>query len=766
MSRSAHTVAIIGGGVAGLTAAHELAERGFSVDVYERRAYFGGKAASVTIGKENPYTSGPRGLPGEHGFRFFPGWYRHLPHTMGRIPYKDRTVADNLVAADLNLLVGYDRDPVRALVRFPTNRSELKTLASFPGELLRLGLTTDDLQFFFGRLWTFLTSAEERRVKEFDNQTWWEFMDADARSQAFRDYLVVSATRNTVAAKPTEASAYTIAKIALQTLFDTIRPQNIFDRVLNGPTSEAWIGPWADYLSGLGVRFHVDSELESIELDDRKVAAVRFTSTHRIRIAKARLAFLDQLERERQTVLAELEQLEGLADRSRFGRDGDEFLDAVERLWPGLDAELPRERLEDPLDDQRWQTERAGALQRLASLGLGSHERDRLLDLIRRRHDQYGREDLDRMRGDCVQELAMAERRSTERVSADYYVFALPVEQMAYYVSRSETLQQYDPSLRRVVLLSEHVDWMAGIQFFLKDVASLTRGHIDLLDSEWALTAISQAQFWKDFDLKALGEGSCKGRVRSILSVDISAWDKKGRLIRKEAFNCDRQEIAEEVWHQLKEALNRPGRAPVLKDEMLLGWEPAERKVPRESYYLADSIIDRLDRKNQAVYDKFRSVRFNSADLIRRQNHRGRETESSFMYGRRTNVNAEPLLVNRVGSLGLRPSAKTRISNMFLAADYVKTHTHLATMESANEAARTAVNEILLAAGSREVPCEIWPLSEPFETFRKIDEVLFRRGEQFKDTYADIPVRLAAGAANAVTRVAVRAAEKLLGGRK
>ena len=35
-------VAILGGGVAGLSAAHELAERGFEVHVYERKPVFGG----------------------------------------------------------------------------------------------------------------------------------------------------------------------------------------------------------------------------------------------------------------------------------------------------------------------------------------------------------------------------------------------------------------------------------------------------------------------------------------------------------------------------------------------------------------------------------------------------------------------------------------------------------------------------------------------------------------------------------------------------
>ena len=41
-------VAVLGGGVAGLTAAHELAERGFHVTVYEPTA-LGGKARSIPV---------------------------------------------------------------------------------------------------------------------------------------------------------------------------------------------------------------------------------------------------------------------------------------------------------------------------------------------------------------------------------------------------------------------------------------------------------------------------------------------------------------------------------------------------------------------------------------------------------------------------------------------------------------------------------------------------------------------------------------------
>ena len=73
-------------------------------------------------------------------------------------------------------------------------------------------------------------------------------------------------------------------------------------------------------------------------------------------------------------------------------------------------------------------------------------------------------------------------------------------------------------------------------------------------------------------------------------------------------------------------------------------------------------------------------------------------------------TNMEPLLINRVGTWDDRPEAYTAIPNLFLAADYVRTNTNLATMEGANEAARRAVNAILKQDGSKEKPCEIWEM--------------------------------------------------------
>src|ERR1043166_3714286 len=97
-------VAILGGGVAGLTAAHELAERGFEVVVLEARDIPGGKARSLPVPGSG--TGGRADLPAEHGFRFFPGFYQHIPDTMRRIPFgHNATVYENLTETTATELV-------------------------------------------------------------------------------------------------------------------------------------------------------------------------------------------------------------------------------------------------------------------------------------------------------------------------------------------------------------------------------------------------------------------------------------------------------------------------------------------------------------------------------------------------------------------------------------------------------------------------------------------------------------------------------------
>jgi len=181
-------VAIIGGGVAGLSAAHELAERGFRVTVFEASRTTGGKARSIFV--PGTATNGRRDLPGEHGFRFFPSFYRHLPDTMRRIPFANNPngVADNLVATSRTRLARIDAPPVDVLTRFPSGLRDLSDLARMVIKS-DLDLPRDDLMFV-GRLFLMLlTSSRERRFSEYEQAPWWDFVEADRRSPEFRKYF-------------------------------------------------------------------------------------------------------------------------------------------------------------------------------------------------------------------------------------------------------------------------------------------------------------------------------------------------------------------------------------------------------------------------------------------------------------------------------------------------------------------------------------------------------------------------------------------------
>lgn len=157
-------VIVLGGGVAGMSAAHELAERGFEVVVYEQRAVAGGKARSVDA---IPGTGGRRALPGEHGFRFFPGFYRHLPDTMKRIPgpRAGHHVFDELVAADRMMLARENgANELITAAHAPASLDDFAAVTKFMFTVLTgLGISPEDQAFFVDRLLVLLTSCDERR---------------------------------------------------------------------------------------------------------------------------------------------------------------------------------------------------------------------------------------------------------------------------------------------------------------------------------------------------------------------------------------------------------------------------------------------------------------------------------------------------------------------------------------------------------------------------------------------------------------------------
>src|SRR5215467_10254253 len=196
-------VIVLGGGVAGMSAAHELAERGFEVVILERRDIPGGKARSVPVSDDGERTSGHElagnaggslghRLPGEHGFRFFPGFYKHVIDTMRRIPSFDgRAVADHLVPTTRVGITQYGKPTFAIPAMFPTTPADAGTVLR--DILLAFGpiteLTPEDVAVFGARIWQILTSCEERRIGEYEKTGWWDFVGAEGRSAAYQKFL-------------------------------------------------------------------------------------------------------------------------------------------------------------------------------------------------------------------------------------------------------------------------------------------------------------------------------------------------------------------------------------------------------------------------------------------------------------------------------------------------------------------------------------------------------------------------------------------------
>jgi 15-cis-phytoene desaturase len=263
-------VAVLGGGVAGLSAAHELIERGFEVSVYETKNVFGGKARSLSV--PNTGTEGRKDLPGEHGFRFFPAFYRHLPDTMMRIPYPGNvSVFNNLVHATRIQVARAGTPAVILTARLPSDVQDwaVKFKEIFGG----IGVPDNELLYFIDRLFTLLTSCPERRVAEYEQIPWWTFIDAANRSSAYQTLLGKGLTRSLVAVRAQESSTRTAGYIFLQLLFGLLTHGG-FDRLLSGPTNEVWLAPWVSYLQQHGVDFHTNTAVTGFHASATAITGV------------------------------------------------------------------------------------------------------------------------------------------------------------------------------------------------------------------------------------------------------------------------------------------------------------------------------------------------------------------------------------------------------------------------------------------------------------------------------------------------------------
>ena len=525
----------MGGGIAGMSAAHELIERGFDVEIVEKNeSYIGGKARSelATVGSFN-------NIPGEHGFRFFPGFYRHITHTMSRIPFGSGYVSDNLVSTDIILFARNGADPLKAVAHFPLTTGQVNILfQTVNGGAASTGLTNTEVNAFKNKIFQLLTTSNSRFNDEYEQTGWWYFVDADKYSTTYQNLLANGLTKSLVAAQAETMSTKVGGSIFLQLIYNMADPTLRADRILNGPTNDQFLTPWYNHLISAGVVFHKNHEVTKLNLVNDQIVNIQ-------------------------------------------------------------------------IRDHTTNTDHLA--------------------------------------------------------TGDYYLMAMPVEKANNLLTSN--FKSLDPTLHFISDLAKDVAWMNGVQFYLNQDIPISPGHVIHVNSEYAITSISQVQYWlPGFDVSVLTGGLVKG----IISIDISDWDTMYNGFP--ARNCTETQLIQFIYEQLYNSLIIGG-VPVL---------PVNMSSVVVGYHIGSSI------------------QFTPGGI----------------------TNNEPLLVNKVNSWSKMPKSWSRIKNLFIAGDYTRTNTGLATMEAANESARRAVNCIIDASGTGKPYAKVWKLHSwkmtmPYKWFDK-----------------------------------------------
>lgn len=528
-------------------------------------------------------------LPGEHGFRYFPAFYRHVFDTMRRIPIPDdhdptfsetaRTVLDNIVPVPfMGLATREATQPFPFLVR---PQPSLRLLFDqLKGMLESTGSTLEDIRRFQLKLFKFATSCAKRR-ESYEDMSWHDFLDADRFSKEFQCYLD-GGGEALLSMQSRACDARSFGNASVQILASMLDPHSRPDGTLNAPTSIAWFDPWRRYLENQGVLFRRGELKGFYQPVDGPIWPIVFL-------------YESDADKPVKTVLTR-----------------DYYVLAVG----------PKD-LQDVVPD-----------------GLFVGE-----DFYRVRHFNLG-----------------------------------------------------DPTKATTGGALEH---MSGIQYYFENDFSVLAGHFLFPETAYRLSAIFQPQFWMQ------KRGWWSG-YRGVLSVDISNWHKPHNGVI--GWECTKPELAANVLQQVRQGF---GLLSEVKGQNSQAQAPANLLrglvLPTPLYFHIDD-----------------DIQF------------GRSGKPS--------LNRSPFLMTRPGEYRKRPGKPGDYGlydGYVIAGVFMQTHMRLTTMEAANESGRHAANAILRKEGFGTENCDdpTSPRGELARIFnpedheppdlcdlKTIDEQLYERG--------------------------------------
>ena len=651
-----------------------------------RRTLEASAATSFLAGSEmvvhpsNPESTLVR-VPGEHGFRFFPSYYRHLRSTLERIPLFEsddksnpqltqklsgRTVIDNLVNTPVQALAGSETNPM-LYPRTPT-KSLFCALLQLQDVLQERGYRASDIQYFILRLMRFMTTGSKRREAELEDISWWDYLrgrncqtDEPTFQYSERFAKDVTESPRVLAAfdglwGDARTNGSTFVQLILNQLIDT--PD--VDQVLNAPSTEAWFEHWQKYLQEyLDVRI-VDAKAEELVYDEfsRRVWP-KLTSLRGAGDPGAASAldpvFDDLVQRINRAVLV-------------AGADGVTGPTSANTGALFTSADLSPVQVGDVLELTTGPFPLRGRFRIVAvSAGRVSVHIDSSLTwsvatnlsfTIRRKEISYYVVATD---APAAERLA----RSSGLPAVHRVGVAEEIQQFVDTVRESPAGDQ--PAFPRSDGMFGAAPWdrfqtLTGIQFYFRNVVRLFDGHVYFMDAPWALSSINQQQFWRRQPI------SRRAPYRGVLSVDIGRFD--------DAWALKKQTIAKSVWEQITAMLADYWRLPQ-------GSSLANALVP--DWYHLDTYIDLRPKapRNRAPY-----LIPITGDWRRRP---GADPWDPGRPIRRHECKGDPQRIWQSPSGGYR----VHWHQWLFAGTYLRHFTRMTTMEAANESARHVVNSIL-----------------------------------------------------------------------
>lgn len=595
-------------------------------------------------------------LPGEHGYRFFPSFYRHTFDLMRRTPVLDaldretgRTCLDALLTPpDVSVALAGERTiepvPRRRLRSLEELRRVLEVM------LEKIGYTPKDMHRYFLQMFRFMTACDARR-RSWESLSWLEFVSGreehvagSIRGQtgysSIGERMIVETPRALLAMGAEETDAYSHGVSAVQMLLDYQADGGSVDRTLDGPTDEVWLDPWKRYLVREGVRFYLgrlgalcptpgapDRLVPEIDWIDQPCAAVRQSDGPEADAAPPLI--LDE------------------ASVDPFDHDADFFLLAL----PYAQA--------------------AAIVHRAAS----DRQRPALLDGDLARLDRFHR-------------LHVAPGLDEEEWRAGHF---LP--------ERGTTGR---PRLRTLPLRD-----LSGLQLFFEKQVRLGAGHLVLPDSSFGLSSISQLALWRD-------RTSDRRGFLGQISVDLGdfyrrhvleeaerafGWTRMDDAVRRILEQQDSRRRHLEQRHAARVAKARRAGRPADADgddawRRKLG-KPAWQCTPEElAIRVWDQILDTRPREYGSRVSPPDFFHVDESLVFRRGARGGIDRNESLFF-----INVPGQWPDRPG-IGDEPGAIAyRVSNrrFVLAGSFVATHTRIMTMEACIESGRHAVNTILHA---------------------------------------------------------------------